>query len=273
MLRNRLLALALVGAFVGLLRWLAPAPAERAVWLYLVALPLGYGHLIGAAVFSRARGRRSQAAVGPGWIASAFAGSCILSLLAIYTWALQIGALQPFVLIPMLLLSAWHIVENDLALGCAYRDALRLGAVTRARRHHGITLALTAGVGLAALATAEGAAFSRAWLGGWFDPRNPWLRLDELASAVLLYHAVSWLLFFEDRARALRPHAPIDSARLRWRVFALHAAPLALNAVLYLWLPAIHFYVAAPALYLFWSVLHAVHTAAVRGLEPRTAAA
>jgi hypothetical protein len=273
MLRNRLLALALVGAFVGLLRWLAPAPAERAVWLYLVALPLGYGHLIGAAVFSCAPGRRSQRAAGSRWLASAFAGSCVLSLLAIYTWALQIDVLQPWVLIPMLLLSAWHIAENDLALGCAYRDALRLGGVAHTLRHHGIALVLTAGVGVAALATPEGAAFSRAWLGGWVRPWRPWFMLDELASAVLLYHAVSWLIFFEARACALRPRAAIDAARLRRRVFALHAVPLALNAALYLWLPAIHFYVAAPALYLFWSVLHAIQTAAVRGLGPRTAAA
>jgi len=273
MLRNRLLALASVGAILGLLRWLAPAPVERAVWLYLVAVPLGYGHLIGAAVFSRSRSRRSRAPKGSRWLASVFAGSSILSLLALYTWALNVRVLQSWVLIPMLVLSAWHIVENDLALGRAYEDALQLGAVTRAPRHHGIALALTAGVGLAALATAEGLGFARACFGTGIALRTPWLTLDELASGVLLYHAFSWLLFFEDRARALRPRAAFDPARLRRRVFALHAAPLALNAALYLWLPAVHFYVAAPALYLFWSVLHAIHTVAVRGLEPRATTA
>jgi len=273
MLRNRLLALASVGAFLGLLRWLAPAAAERAVWLYLIALPLGYGHLIGAAVFSRSRIGRTGGERGSRWLSSAFAGSTVLTLLAGYTWALHSSVLQPLVLAPMLLLSAWHIVENDLALGRAYRDALRLGAVTRALRHHGIALALTAGVGLTALSTAEGALFSRVYLGDLLVRPQEWLTLDELASGVLLYHAVSWLLFFEDRARALRRRAALDTARLRRRVFGLHAAPLALNAALYLWLPSVHFYVAAPALYLFWSVLHAIHTAAVRGLEPRMAAA
>jgi hypothetical protein len=273
MLRNRLLALASVGAFLGLARWLAPASTERVAWLYLIALPLGYGHLIGAAVFSRSRGRRSQPSRASSWLAEAFVASSLLSLLALYAWALSVRVLQPWVLIPMLLLSAWHIVENDLALARAYRDELRLGALTRALRQHGIALAFTATVGIAALATREGAEFSRAWLGGGIDPRRRWLSLDELASAVLLYHAVSWLLFFEDRARALKPSAPGDAARLRRRVLALHAAPLALNAALYLWLPTIHSYVAAPALYLFWSALHAIQTAAVRGLEPRMAAA
>lgn len=273
MLRNRCLAFAIVGAFLALLRWLAPAPAERAAWLYLVALPLGYGHLIGAAVFSLSRGRQPQANPRSRWLAAAFAGSSLLSLLALYAWALNDPALQPAVLIPMLLLSAWHIAENDFALARAYRNALRIGALTRAFRHHGMALAFTATLGLAALTSAEGAVFARAWLGASIDPRRPWLTLDELASAVLLYHAVSWLLFFEDRARVLALRSASDAARLRRRVFTLHAAPLALGAALYLWLPAIHFHVAAPALYLFGSVLHAIHTAARRGLEPRNAPA
>jgi len=271
--RNRALALAIVVAFLGLLRWLAADAEERVAWLYLVALPLGYGHLIGAALFSRSRTRRPNAPVGSRLLSSAFVVSTVLTLLAIYTWALHVRRLQAFVLIPMLLLSAWHIVENDLALGRAYRNVLRLGPVTRALRHHGIALALTGVVGFAALSTREGASFSYALFEGWMAPRQTWLSLDELAAGVLLYHAVSWLLFFEDRARALRPRAAIEAGRLRRRVLALHAAPLALNAALYLWLPAVHFYVAAPSLYLFWSVLHALHTAAVRGLEPRMAPA
>jgi hypothetical protein len=267
MLSNRLLALALVGAFIGLLRWLAPAPVERAVWLYLVALPLGYGHLIGAAVFSCARGRRSQRAAGSRWLTSAFAGSCVLSLLAIYTWTLQIDVLQPWVLIPMLLLSAWHIAENDLALGCAYRNALRLGAVAHTLRHHGIALVLTAGVSRGT-ATPEGAA-SRAWLGGWIRPWRPWLMLDELFRGAPLSRSFV-AIFFEARVCIAAARA-IDAARLRRRVFALHAVPLALNAAFYLWLPAIHFYAAAPALYLFWSVLR--YPDRRRAARARTAAA
>jgi len=269
--RNRALALGIVGAFLGLLRWLAAAPDERVAWLYLVALPLGYGHLLGALVFAR---RRTQ-----GWsrqgessaLFRAFIGSSVLTLLAAYSWALHAPVLQPLVLGPMLMLSAWHIVENDLALGRAYRIGLRLGPVTRAVRHHGIALALTVSVGVAALSTREGLEFARVFFGRSLVPVQSWLMLDELATGVLLYHAVSWLIFFEDRACALANRSAAEAARLRRRVLALHALPLALNAALYLWLPAIHFYVAAPTLYLFWSVLHAIQTAAVRGFEPRPA--
>ena len=273
MLRNRLLALAIVGAFLGLLHAHARSPAERTAGLYLIALPLGYGHLIGAAVFARSRFRRARGPREAPWLAIALAAASVASLLALYVRALGSPALQPLVLVPMLLLSAWHIVENDLALAGAYRDALRLGAVTRALRRHAIALALPAGVVSAALATHEGALFSRAWFGCALVSPRAWLTLDELASGVLLYHAVSWLLYFEDRARALQARSAADATRLRRRVFALHAAPLALNAALFVWLPALHVYVAAPALYLFWSVLHAIHTAAARGFEPRRAAA
>ena len=63
---------------------------------------------------------------------------------------------------------------------------------------------LTAGVGLAAFSTREGALFSRVYFGAALVPVQPWLTLDELTAAFLLYHTLSWLLFFEDRVRALR---------------------------------------------------------------------
>jgi len=271
--RNRVLALAFVAAFLGLLRWLAPAPAERAVWLYLVALPLGYGHLIGAVVFSRSRRRSSGAQGASRLLVAAFVASSLLTLFAAFTWALRSTVLQPLVLAPVLVLFGWHIVENDLALGRSYRDGLRLPPVTRAVRHHGIALALTAGVGLATFSTREGALFSRVYFGAALVPVQPWLTLDELTAAFLLYHTLSWLLFFEDRVRALQRSSGAQAARLRRRVLAFHAIPLVVNAALYYWLPAVHFYVAAPAFYLFWSSLHTLHTAMVRGLEPRAAPA
>ena len=136
MSRNRVLALAVVAAFLGLLRWLAPAPAERAVWLYLIALPLGYGHVIGAAVFSRSRRRRSGGAGASRLLVRRLRRARAFSLSSPPTP----GRCAPrrysrCVLAPILLLFGWHIVENDLALGRAYRDGLRLGPVTRALRH------------------------------------------------------------------------------------------------------------------------------------------
>jgi hypothetical protein len=267
--RNRVLALWVTGAFLGGLRWLAPEPAQRAAWLYLVALPLGYGHLIGAALFARSRRWDPRAPAASRWLLRAFVAWSLFTLFAAYLQALRSASLQPWVLAPILVLFGWHIAENDLALGRAYREGLRLGPVARAVAHHGIAAVLTAGVGLAAFSTREGAVFSRAYFGAALVPPQGWLTLDELTAGFLLYHTLSWWLFFEDRVRSLRTSAPAQAARLRRRVLAFHAVPLGINAVLYLGLPALHVYVAAPAFYLFWSSAHTLHTAWVRGLAPR----
>ncbi len=258
--RNRLLAAGLVGLLAALMRLLAPQPMPRQEWLYLVALPIGYGHLLGAALFSRSRYRAGSSSV----LTTAFAVVSVVSLMGAYTWALHTPMLQMAVLVPMLLVSAWHIVENDLGLARSYRDGLRLGPVARAKSRHVLAAGWTAGIGLLALSTPTGAQYSTLYFGRIAVPIQTMFSIDELATAVLLYHAVSWVLFFEDRARALPGQA---ARRLRKRLFWIHATPLAVNAVLYLGLPAIHFYVAAPTLYLFWSVLHTFQTAWVRGVE------
>lgn len=263
MFRNRALALAGVGLLLAAMRSCALDSGPRA-WLVLVALPLGYGHLLGAALF--ASGRRGAAAVSP--LASVRGALGVLNLLGAYLWALRIPALRGAVLAPMLLISAWHIAENDLALGRSYREGLRLGPVPRGPRPHALALTLAAGMGLLALTTPAGAQFSMRELGGRVAPLQRAFSLDELATAVLMYHALSWILFFESRARAL-PRRP--ARRLRARLGWLHAIPLALNALLYCLLPALHVYAASPALYLFWSLLHALHTARRRGLEPARA--
>ncbi len=273
MARNRVLALAVVTAFLGLLRWLAPAPAERAVWLYLVVLPLGYGHVIGAAVFARERTPRARRQTGSRLLLAAFTASSLLTLAVGYSWALRSTALQPFVLGSILALFGWHIVENDLALGRSYAVGLRLGPIARGARRHALALLLTAGVALAAFSTREGALFSHAYFGAARVPVQAWLTLDELSAAILLYHTLAWLLFFEDRVRALRKASAAEAVRLRQRVLAFHAVPLLLNTLAYLWLPAVYGYVAGPTLYLLWSSLHAIHTACARGLEPRAASA
>ena len=263
--RTRLLAAALVGLLLALIKLLAPQPMQRQEWLYLVALPIGYGHLLGAALFSRSRYATKPSSL----LTTAFAAASILSLLAGYTWALHTPTLQMAVLVPMLLVSAWHIAENDLALGRSYRDDLCLGCVPRAIRHHALAAAWTAGVGLLALSTRSGVHYAMLNFGGPAVPLQTAFAIEELATAVLLYHAISWILFFGDRARAL---PEVAARQLRRRLLWLHAIPLALNAALYFWVPAIHFYAAAPTLYLFGSVLHAFQTAFARGLEPRAGA-
>ena len=272
MARNRLLALAAVAAFLGLLRQVAPEPAQRAVWMYLVALPLGYGHILGAAVFSQARRRGSQAEPDVRLLTTAFFATGLLSLFAGYGWALRFTAIQPYLLAPVLLLFGWHVVENDLALGRGYREDLRLAPVTRSLRPHGFALLVSAGVALATFSTLEGQLFSRVYFGASLVPAQPWLTLDEITAGFLLYHTISWLIFFEDRVRGLRRSSGAQAARLRRRVLAFHLIPCAVNAALYLWLPGIHSFAAVPAFYLFWSSVHAVHTAWARGLaEPAPA--
>jgi hypothetical protein len=131
----------------------------------------------------------------------------------------------------------------------------------------------TLGVALAAFSTREGALFSRVYFGSVLLPVRAWLSLDELTAAFLLYHTISWLLFFEDRARSLQQQSASEAVRLRRRVLAFHLLPVPFNAALYLSLPVAYGYVAAPALYLLASALHAIHTAWVRGLEARPAPA
>jgi hypothetical protein len=271
MWRNRAWGLAVVVGFLALLRQVAPEPAQRAVWLYLVALPLGYGHILGAAVFSRSRRRGPEEQPSLRRLRAAFVATSLLSLFAAYAWALESTALQPLVLAPILLIFGWHVVENDLALGRAYRDGLRLPAVGRAPGPSAGALLFTAVVALAAFSTREGQLFSRVYFGAPPVPAQPWVTLDEIIAALLLYHTISWLIFFEDRVRALRRASREQAARLRRRVFVFHLAPCAVNAALYLWLPGLHLFVAAPVFYLFWSSVHAAHTAWVRGLAARPA--
>jgi hypothetical protein len=148
---------------------------------------------------------------------------------------------------------------------------MRLGPVTRAAGPHALALLVVAGVGLVALSTPEGALFSRAYFGRELVSTQARLTLDEVTAAFILYHTVSWWLYFEDRVRRLRRTSAAEAVRLRRRVLAFHLVPFAINAALYLGLPSFHFYLAAPAYYLFWSALHVLHTAASRGLAPRPA--
>lgn len=261
MTRNRALSALLVLGFVAAVR--AVAPGEREVCLYLVALPIGYGHLIGGLWFARARLRERLPEDLPAWLVAASALLGVANLLAAFSWALHVPALLPWVLVPMLLVSAWHIVENDLALGEAYGRGLELHAVRASAARHAAALAASVLVGATALLTPEGSVFASAWLGLALPAPLPF-GIDELATAVLMYHALSWLCFSWERSRALARRKGREALRLRRRLVALHGVPLALNALLYFLAPAVHSYVAAPSLYLFWSVLHAFQTAWVR---------
>jgi hypothetical protein len=251
--RHRIGALAIVALGGVLVSQLEPSPEDRTLWLTLVALPLGYGHLLGGLLFARRRHTLQASGV-------AFVTVAVLTLLAVYTWALPHAG---WLLYPMFAVSAWHIFENDLALARRSAGLPRPGPIPRRPTPHLVALALSAGLAIAILSTADGTPYAIRLL-GWIPARVP-ISLTDLAAAVLLYHAISWLWFLVERTREL---PPADAARARSRLFWIHAAPLATNALLHAALPALQQLVASPSLYLYWSFLHALQTAWRRGLAP-----
>lgn len=230
---RRLAALAIVAVTLASLRLLLPDPAQRRDCMLLLMVPLGYGHVAGALLIGKGRSRRV-------WQFSGFTIGILAVLLA------APGGLP--IAFVLAVLAAWHVMENDLA------DAGRgrLPPLPRAgRRHLGPLFATVAVVTLAA---------ATPWL------TQPALRAgvpvelaawnaEEVFAAVLYYHVVSWVLH---AARAGR----------RYRVFALHALPLALSVAGALAWPAAHALATAPAPYLVLSVAHALHTVWERGLDP-----
>jgi len=228
---------------------LAPDASVRRTWLSLVALMLGYGHLLGASSSSRSLH-------GSG-LERLFAGLCTATALCAFSWAMH-GAARLPVLAVLGVVSGWHILENDRAMGHGGR-AGRLPPLPRRAQPHGIAvlgtllLCLTGLVVWAALPQrAPGTVSPRAFA------------LEGLLAALLLYHAIAWILFVLECARHLPPRAA--RARRR-RLLWVHALPVALLGASGHWLQDLHVVLTSPALYLFWSGVHAVQTARARGLE------
>jgi hypothetical protein len=255
--RNRLTAAAGAVAFLALVHVAAPDPVRREAWTLLIALPLGYGHLIAASLAAR-ESRAARGRARP--IAKAWAALAVLALFAAYTRALQAPEFAVVVMLPLLVVSAWHIVENDLALARAYRSGLELPALRGSALEIAWIAAVTLGLGGVALTTPSGRQASLLTF-GWMLPGVRGPTLADLAAGVLLYHALSFLVFGLDRARLLGARRRARRHRI---LLLCHAAPALANALLYFWMDALHAIVATPALYLFWSVLHAVETAARR---------
>jgi len=126
--RNRVLTTSLVAVFLLASRWLWPEPQTRAERQYLFVITLGYGHLIGACAFAR----RHAAGLVPAGVAPplfwSFAAVSVANLFALYAWLSNLSAIS---FLPLLAVSMWHIVENDLALGRAYQKGLALGVLPR----------------------------------------------------------------------------------------------------------------------------------------------
>ena len=309
---HRLLTSSLVASFLALAHALWPDAEARAENQYLFVITLGYGHLIGAAVFSRRRLRElAPVGVSPR-LFGCFAAVGVANLFALYAWLSNVSVAF---FLSLLSVSLWHIVENDLALESAYDRELALGALPRGLDRQlasfGITALLMA-VGQASLTPADyGPALAASPLVGagrapmriaaaacglaLFATRRRRglavalagaslvlpadlarsLPFGDFFSAVTLYHLVAFLVLFADRARRLPDRAARRhlALRLGW----VHLPPAALCVALLLApgarLAALRYAIFSPAIYLFWSVLHVGQTLAARGIERRPARA
>jgi hypothetical protein len=253
--RWRLRTAGIVGVYSLGMAIAVPDPVRRSELSYAFVTALGYGHLLGAVVFSRA-GRPPA-----GWIAECLRASALVTLFALYS---RLLAVWPRAWILLLGLSVWHTAENDLCLSRAYSSGavgagLRLPPLPSRLRDHAPAVVLAVLLLALSIAAAE--------------------RSDVLAEifvASTLYHLVSWLLFLADRSRAFRRGGRADEARrLERRLVGVHAPGLALSLLLapFPGEPAasLHDLLFAPGAYLFWAALHVLQTARVR--SPRGPAA
>lgn len=314
--RNRTLSLTVVAGYLAVSHALIEDPLRRADFHYGAVISLGYGHLVGAAffarhrlahglagatnhIFRRAGGRLgllspgSRNALGWLWILTG-----LILLYAAYavllTWSIGLA-------LPLLAISTWHSVENDLALESIYASRLRTAPLPRSPEIHlaalGVTAGLLAWAGAALLdphTTAEAPAtlalrtlaalcgallVLRAqgtgpeWAGlgliGVSAVAPHWILAGgrvgfaDLFTASVLYHLVSWGLLSLERCR--RFDAPEHMVR---DLAVVHLLPVALLASTFAWpeawgqsLRASFF---SPFVYLFWSVVHVLQTAWLR---------
>lgn len=277
--RNRVTSVGLVVAFLLGTRAAIPEAELRASVQYLCVVTLGYGHLLGPVVL-----RRSRRGGAPSLLVDAFWASTAFTGFAAYAWAV---ARVPALILPLLAVSAWHTVENDLAIGRAYANGLRVEAMPRRWGYHGVSLGVTGLVvllgmwteswrelvaGLGWMGAGDGATSGRSGLAGAIATM-PWLDLPDLFVLVTLHHLLSWLVLLLDRVRALRAAGRRDeAARLCTRLLSVHLVPaavcIALLAVSSPRAGTVHLFVFGPAVYLYWSVLHVVQTSWRRGIEP-----
>jgi len=156
--RNRAVTVSCVCGFLAITRMLIEDPWLRAERQYLFVITLGYGHLLGAAVFARQRMANLIPARFSRRRAGAAIGLAVLDLFVVYAWATHVTLA---VFLPMLVVSVWHVVENDLFLRRAYTGPIGMGPVPRSSDHQVAAIAaaaLLASLGQQLLSPAAGAA-------------------------------------------------------------------------------------------------------------------
>lgn len=271
MWRNRLTSMALVGIVLAVVRAFAGDGFQKQEWQYMIALSMAYGHIGGAAIFSLSRHRHWSIPAIDKLLIGSFSLVSILVLLGLYASALQVETLRAPLLVAVLVISLWHTIENDFELARAYRTGMQLGAI----RFDRSSLPWIAGAFLIiasiGLITPSGAQLSEFLFGRPLLPAVATV-LDDFIVFIVFYHSMSWIVFLLDRARVRDLRGSGDYAQLKRRLAWLHLAPLAPFIVLSVWFEPTYLYVAAPGLYLFFSIVHTVHTASIRGFARAHAA-
>ncbi len=297
----RLASAGIVLLALGGARWAIPDPAERATALYLFVVTLGYGHLLGGAVF----GWERLASRVPGLLRSgrgqAFALSTLALLLVAWLWALGVW---PTLMAPLLVVSVWHAVENDLAWERDGRGVVGIGTLAPGAVSSGVTAwvcalfaaslpsetvspsaawssleslseplgwaarSLALGCGLWLLRSGSGRAGTALVLGTVALPGDltRWLGFVEVFGAWTLHHLVSWLLVSVWRVRRSRNRG--EARRETARLVGVHLLPVLVAALVLAapvgWDHPLRALLFAPGVYLFWAVLHVVQTALLR---------
>jgi hypothetical protein len=270
--RNRAASAAAVALYLAGAALALPDPAERAALHYTVVTTLGYGHLIGARRPAlRRRGLAAAARLLGG------TNAVLLGALAVARW--------PLLVLPLLAVSAWHTVENDLALADAYARGRGPGPLPRRFAPHLAAAAATLAVAglacaglresdLGALLASPSVARLAPLLASVPAPAPPFA---DLIAALTLHHLASWLVLLADRVRALARFDPAAARRLGHRLLAVHLGPaaalLGLAAAPGEAAAALRALLTSPSLYLLGSALHVLQTVRARGLEPRAARA
>jgi len=265
--RHVSLTLGTVSLYLGSMYAIEPDPLIRSLLHYRVVIILGYGHLIGAVAGDIARRRRSGANAALVAERTSRRLLVIALLFSLYCFALD---QLPALVLPLLMLSTWHSVENEWALHSAYRHGKSLPPLSGSPRVQLGTLALTALVLAIAGGTLEREDFGDLLPLAIAEvattrPLAP-LSFGDVFAASTLLHLVGWLVFLGQRGAAQGTVSRNRTVRLlactHLPVMGLCLALLALPADT---LPTLHAAIFSPAIYLFWSTLHVGQTGVSRG--------
>jgi len=257
--RNRVLASAIVASCWAASFLIWPVASIREQWIYACITTLGYGHLLGAAWFAPRRSPAGPNSRAPQLLKASFIATSIGTGFCLYALLLERTLI---IALPLVLLSLWHAVENEIALGSNATGGVRLPPIPLALRDHAWLIASAPLVLLLLGSTVEIAEYT----GSQLLPQP--LHLVDLYGVPVLYHLVSWLIWSFERARDERLARGMREARGRYGgLIGVHVAPMLLCSLVLCGAPysdylARVFY--GPDVYLYLSGLHVVQTGLAR---------